>query len=178
MRTAEQQQLTLAARRGGGAASQRAVADMQAPGAASREAATRSSKARADRRRLGAGAHSGGGRLTRVGRPAAVAARASGSESGALRDAARLVERCGSTGPWWPAVLLGSGGAEQRSRGPRRAAGAACRRSTRPSATLVLSYGLCSADLTMGRWRWLVRNSQLRIGKIIVLIAISILWNL
>ena len=105
----------------------------------------------------------------------AAAARASGSERGALRDAARLVERCAATGPRWPAVLLGSGGAEQRSRGPRRAAGAVRRRSTRPSATLVLSYGLCFADLTAGRWRWLARNSQLRIGKIIVLIAISFL---
>ena len=44
-----------------GAASRQAVADARALGAASREAATRSAKARADWGRLGTGAHSGSG---------------------------------------------------------------------------------------------------------------------
>ena len=130
--TAEQQQLTLASQwpgcgRAAGMQQAGGRRRMRAPGAASREAATRSEKARADQGRLGAGAHSDGGATPLGGRRAAASAE-------------RCVTLLGSQSalrPWAHGGRRSCSEAEVRSgvaaaRGGQRAAGVVRRRSTRP----------------------------------------------
>ena len=83
-----------------GAASRQAVADACALGAASREAATRSAKARADWGRLGTGAHSGSG-LTVAWQPAA----AGGGGASPLEGQAGGSERRAL----WPCLVVSVG---------------------------------------------------------------------
>ena len=85
-----------------GAASRQAVADACALGAASREAATRSAKARADWGRLGTGAHSGSG-LTLVWQPAA--AGGGGGGASPLEGQAGSSERRAL----WPCLVVSVG---------------------------------------------------------------------